>query len=599
MSAVLNGSAKRKRSSTSPETRSSSPAKRPVLLDSWSPASTTPSTTVPQPAPLGPPNGLTLANANGVLSGYIGSLRNNLSLHNAVYTVTDAPPPEKGFQCALALPYNCPVRAASSKGTWPSKQAAKSSAAFNALCDLYAHGEVTVDLKLTPKNPTKAARAGPTSAGGGKKGKSAMTGTETYDYIPSARFWQDCPPLSKHVFGSVVHLTIPKHQDEEKQNRRLLFVTSVPLPMSTPLTVDVSVPGVEASLTFHPSLALKFSSTKNQLEKTFAYTLTLLRGTHKRPYSAKLQSSAYLVLPLGRGYEGTEATPQDIDWIEVEETYKPSTTTVEGLTADELTSRLTEGVGYRAEPLKLLYYTTQIAPDLTPSSPHPQHPGKTIQEVFDEIAVKERFVPAEESSPFVITTERYHGPRTSGVVGSLAPPPENHAKEEQLLVPAGCLKIFPISASSLRTASMLSDGLASLDRQLLAVELSHKLFRGTLDPILARQAITSPSARPTANTDNYERLELLGDTLLKFIVGVSCYAEKTATQGQMSHTRHEIVNNNALRQAIMPSGAIPYIRNRYRAAKDFAPPMWWVEGVDLSPPTDQVLGDKVGDLVSC
>lgn len=574
--------AKRARSSASPTTTPQAPTKGNALL-----LPTQPSTSAPSAAA---PTGLTLANATLVMSGYIGSLRNNMTLHNAVYEVSDVPPPGSGFQCTLKLPHNAPVRESQSTGQCNSKMAAKASAAFHAICALYAAGEITSTLELTPKNPSLTNRG---AAGGRQKvTKSATAGTNTYGYIASSKFWDESRPLTKHAFGSVVQLCMPGHPEVDSKCRRLLLVTASSLPSDSPVTVDVGQAGADASMTFYSSHRLKLSGREQQLEKAHEYTLELLRSAHGRKFSAKLEQSSYVMLPLSRGFKGSVASPDDIDWDEVEAISRPWTTVSGSLSQAELDKQIQDKVAVTEEPVKLRLYLGDVRPDLDPTSAHPSERNSSIASVYTPLAAKLRLPAVSSAHSQIVEATIYSGPKTFGVVGSASSLPEA-VGSSKVYVPVAGIRLHPISASTIRTTSTLAEALAGLDTHLLATELSNQIFKGRLQPTLTRQAITSPSARPTAGVDNYERLEMLGDTLLKFVVGVDCYTKTWSNQGDMSQARHQVVSNNALRASLLRSGIPPYIRVRYRAAKDFVPPGWDVEGKNVGVPTDQIVGDKV------
>lgn len=93
-----------------------------------------------------------LTNATNLINLYCGSLRNVIAQHNASYTFTED---ADGYACELSLPYNSPVRGASSNGSFPSKQLAKRSAALGAVEQLILAGEFDAQLKPTPANPAK------------------------------------------------------------------------------------------------------------------------------------------------------------------------------------------------------------------------------------------------------------------------------------------------------------------------------------------------------------------------------------------------------------------------------------------------------------
>jgi hypothetical protein len=137
--------------------------------------------------------------------------------------------------------------------------------------------------------------------------------------------------------------------------------------------------------------------------------------------------------------------------------------------------------------------------------------------------------------------------------------------------------------------------MGALDDELIAAELAPR-FGGNV--ALVREAITCPASRAYPGGTNSERLEILGDTILKLATSVAVYFDMEdgrqdhgKDEGAMTFDRHKIVSNRALQSSIIRAGLVPYIRGTNRRARDFVPPLWTAG--DGIVPTTQVLGDKV------
>lgn len=153
------------------------------LFCSVCPAShTPPSSTIPaSPAVQGPPRSpsprdtsqpntasqlpdlpsLTTQNATQTIATYIGSLRNDLSIHNARYVVDQEEPSSSSgnkVRCTLHLPHNCPIQTITPDGTFRSKREARQAAAYDAVIALNLAGEIDDNLQPTPANPTPRKR---------------------------------------------------------------------------------------------------------------------------------------------------------------------------------------------------------------------------------------------------------------------------------------------------------------------------------------------------------------------------------------------------------------------------------------------------------
>lgn len=96
---------------------------------------------------------------------------------------------------------------------------------------------------------------------------------------------------------------------------------------------------------------------------------------------------------------------------------------------------------------------------------------------------------------------------------------------------------------------MLPSILTELDQLMLVQELNAKLFNKKIDPGLLRQCLNTPAA---CLEDDYQRLELLGDAFLKYVVSVWCFVamDKVCHEGELHHTRLTMINNAALFRAV-------------------------------------------------
>lgn len=96
---------------------------------------------------------------------------------------------------------------------------------------------------------------------------------------------------------------------------------------------------------------------------------------------------------------------------------------------------------------------------------------------------------------------------------------------------------------------MLPSILTELDQLMLVQELNAKLFNKKIDAGLLRQCLNTPAA---CLEDDYQRLELLGDAFLKYVVSVWCFVamDKVCHEGELHHTRLTMINNAALFRAV-------------------------------------------------
>ncbi|KAF9162667.1 Dicer-like protein 1 [Actinomortierella ambigua] len=107
-----------------------------------------------------------------------------------------------------------------------------------------------------------------------------------------------------------------------------------------------------------------------------------------------------------------------------------------------------------------------------------------------------------------------------------------------------CVRL-PVAASVHRAFAIMPSGLVRLDAYLQAHELQARLGLTEIPVELMLVALTTPSANMAMK---YERLELLGDSFLKFSCTIRLYIVNPANdEGALHASRIQIVSNEALR----------------------------------------------------
>ncbi|KAJ2454587.1 Dicer-like protein 1 [Coemansia sp. RSA 2336] len=114
----------------------------------------------------------------------------------------------------------------------------------------------------------------------------------------------------------------------------------------------------------------------------------------------------------------------------------------------------------------------------------------------------------------------------------------------------------PLSVDDIMNLSLLPALLTRLNQTLLAYEVKSKLEHPARVHMV-RQAITASSA---ASDVNYERLETLGDSVLKFIASVETFVKyPDAHEGILSFQRKRIISNANLCDRSLQLNLPPYI----------------------------------------
>ncbi|KAG1892562.1 hypothetical protein F4604DRAFT_1875874 [Suillus subluteus] len=157
------------------------------------------------------------------------------------------------------------------------------------------------------------------------------------------------------------------------------------------------------------------------------------------------------------------------------------------------------------------------------------------------------------------------------------------------LIPELCGKCT-IPASIYRTALLLPSITRRIDDFLIVKELNAQFFANMILEQHLLSAVFAPSA--TFETD-YERLELLGDSFLKYFSSVYVFVFNPAlSEGALHKARQHIISNKVLTQCGLSIGLPSYIQGKTFSYKLWQPPNFTVHDVSL-----QHLG-RSNDLMS-
>ncbi len=119
--------------------------------------------------------------------------------------------------------------------------------------------------------------------------------------------------------------------------------------------------------------------------------------------------------------------------------------------------------------------------------------------------------------------------------------------------------------------------LRELDDLLIAQELNEKVFSGKLKSELVRLALSCPLPHHRLIKNTYERLEFLGDTLLKLVTSVDVCLRRSPGQiphESLSQAREKLVNNRSLMASGVKAGIVPYIRGAPIRRSEWIPTGW-------------------------
>ena len=564
------------------------------------------------------------------------------------------PPPGSLFTCQVALPVGIPIKYAKSPGLgFHSKDKAKKRASYELVKTLMAMGEIDDLLRPTPKGVTlhdkrKAARvekvasriekglSGPLAPSRPDDDRTAnqriksfrqalesqlppppqpmqgIPGISEYDHLVDAHFWKDCGPLSPDLlYPTLFALRFqPPYEKYDAECRVMCLITSRPLPIfsnSATRTVDVSLYGigreqkkVEAEYLLTKCIKLE-SLSSSRLEKARTFTQRLVRSHLHKDVTITMQSAPWLLLPLQKEWSMTESTSRegikvrrrDIAWDEVDLAAQAAYTTFDAKDLEALRQVMDDAMTATPTEFGKRYYVQPLEAAVTTASsrkvrPLPHHPSTTEKALDD----------GPGNSPSTFMASLVHACKGGGFVFGVA----SHQQEERRMSFQDTLR-HTIPASVARATSNLPAFFTCLNDLMITQEFNERCLGAQLSPNLALLALSCPSAHGTHPQKSYQRLEYLGDTLLKLGATVFCLLEKpdTGVEWENFHTRRQVMGSNkTLHSKAETIGVAPYIRLSKVKPKDWIPGGWQVRGPNhgtTTAPTE--IKVTIGHKVNC
>jgi endoribonuclease Dicer len=275
-----------------------------------------------------------------------------------------------------------------------------------------------------------------------------------------------------------------------------------------------------------------------EVELLRKYTVEIFSAISNKSYECDLEEMAYFLVPLKFNIHG-EIGRDSFDWTEIGYVVDGQTPQLDLEHLEQYVDRI---VVDQSDSFRR-YIFHQARRDLTPASEFP--PGyhgrevgcKNFADYYEQVLLR---VPENMDQP-LIEVEKF-----TKVLNYLSPIVNLEAKaprrSAQYLIPEFC-HLYPISASMYRTATLMPSIMMHIDAVLLVREVNEKL-ETDIDETLLLEAFTTPSANMDAD---YERLETLGDSFLKFVATIRLYIMfPQCHEGQLHCQRIRIICNKAL-----------------------------------------------------
>ena len=527
--------------------------------------------------------------------------------------------PHGSIHCIITLPAECMIPPTSSTGTgYRSKLFAKRNASFELVKVLLNAGLINQDLN--PAHPhvkedshrnlhsrtwmEKDVSTDSTSRVTANQrwnsfkanlndrlpprtppGANGVLGTAEYPHITTPSFWQTCSPLTRdELWPTLVQLRLgAPHEDRDADCRVMCVLTSQPLPMKD-TEMDISQWQVGRDHVTVLAGVRIVSGAKmrpwdqGQLQAAMTFTERIIRAQLNKEVRGELVESKWVIVPMERDFAmSTKIRRRCIAWDDVLAASGPLTTPFD---LERLSEQAIDAMATPNSEFARRHYVETIRADLSPSSAHPLQPQNSFLTSMNPLpSLSHSDQPLLECTLATLS-------KTGSFVASLA-----HSHEVQYLIPE-LVHRHSIPASIFRTTSILPTFFRKLDDQFIAEELNQSVFASTLRPELALLALSCPVGHGRNPKDTYQRLEFLGDTLLKLIATVDTYLRyKDLEHDVIQQNQHLLLSNRSLKAYATGTGVVPYIRTMTPKVQDWVPIGW--DGARSPTHGVQTLGDKV------
>ncbi|KAL1922179.1 uncharacterized protein VTP21DRAFT_9718 [Calcarisporiella thermophila] len=378
------------------------------------------------------------------------------------------------------------------------------------------------------------------------------------------------PPLPTKLYITILHLDTPLlEQSEDDEYRTLCLLTRKPFPIIPSFNLYFN--GVSRALTpFSNKAILKID--KEKFEKLGQYTLKLVRFILNKDFFCDLSRMPYWIVPMQAKWrnESDGDVLESIAWEEVDSTVLgPSTLPLD----IHKLEKLHDTIVFENYDNQRRFYVKAVRKDLSPVMPPPEH-----------LVLREAGLPtfADFYKPFglslkcsnqplieVLRTGRTINYLQSGVSEDIKP------KHDTIFIIPEFSRRFVVSASVFRAAMLLPSIMTRLDAYLLVQDFQTRWGLSMRDD-LTLEAMTAPSVNLGFD---YERLETLGDSILKLIVTIRLFLLHTYDhEGQLHHRRIRMISNHALYKCALRLEAPCYMSAKPFSRRDWRPLNWTARG---------------------
>ncbi|KAG0026176.1 Dicer-like protein 1 [Podila clonocystis] len=497
-----------------------------------------------------------------------------------------------GYYCDLILPTHAPVRVFHSDRA-SCKDMARMSAAFRACKTLHRLG--ALDDHLEPVVARTFAR----------KEKEKETSVKPFRAEQNHNYPQNTPAfwttyqfqdqsISRQVY--MCSMTLMDGPSRNHRYRTTLIITSHPLPFESHL-FDVYING-EVQQMILKSSPTPFQLKKNQFSLLRQYTLTLLRRISRKKFEYS-EGIPFLVAPM----TNQDPPGSAIAWHEVDlgqaldpqpiVSERHSEIAIEELVVIVANDRIRD---YFVLEVLREHSLDEIMPKRFKAEIEAMGTGKrnrSLKPTFRQYFLWKYKTQCTDDNTMVVLRQ------VKRLRNNLQPVIHGTVEQDDrasTLAPLSICQKSTISASVLRMSQIIPSTIFDLDALLMAQEVQQQLHLHDVNLDSLQVALTTSSA----NRDyNYERLELLGDSFLKFSITIRLYIVNPAkNEGELHMHRIKVISNTALLCHCLHLQLFRHITSSPFHRKDWRPAQFLVDTIPWDRERSHTLSNKtLADIV--
>ncbi|KAH9947264.1 hypothetical protein B0H21DRAFT_345297 [Amylocystis lapponica] len=511
-------------------------------------------------------------NATAVFYRYLArSQREGLTIQDRTrlfdFSVERQPGDKSQFKCTILLPEESPIHNVSSLPCL-SMAEARRTACFEACNHLFQQG--VLNYLLFPKpSPLRLDQGAPSGAN-----NTAVSTAGAHRHLrKSPDFWCNALSSTQDVLYPIVVSPGNMHGETHAS---VLILTRLPLPELADFSVFSS--GFSTTVRLHQGAP--FNANRDQLGMLHGYTVRVYQAVMNKALSCPLDSMAYFFAPLSHTwFEPNEKPIQRwrLPAVDIHIPWDLVRLATDNFTAPLLldeTAMVDQSIKDaiiqdRSVEFTNRFFVVCVRHDLTPLSKADDSVREAGYANFVEHCkarrkgfegLKNYDQPMIEVSLVPSVVNNLNPTSAPSIPASKTP--------AKYLIPELCTK-FTIPAGTFRTVLLLPAITRRIDDMLLVKELNAHFFAHSILERHLLAALTPPSA---CVQYDYERLELLGDTFLKYVSSLHCFVTMPAqASGSLHRVRQEIISNKALLEGATRAGLPPYIQSKPFAVKLWKP----------------------------